>query len=86
MQYNYEFDCIKISDYQLFDMIDNFVYSKIFNIFHIVGDLMSFNINNFFRKNQIESIDKIFVVDQLNNPEKIFSHLTLVNVKSLSLE
>jgi len=77
MQYDYDFECIKITDYQLFDKIDNFVYSKIFNIFHIIGDLMSFNINNAFRKNEVESIDKIFVVDELNNPKKIFSHLTL---------
>ena len=77
MQYDYDFECIKITDYQLFDKIDNFVYSKIFNIFHIIGDLMSFNINNAFRKNEAESIDKMFVVDELNNPKKIFSHLTL---------
>ena len=77
MQYNYDFECIKITDYQLFDKIDNFVYSKIFNIFHIIGDLMSFNINNTFRKNEVESINKMFVVDELNNPKKIFSHLTL---------
>lgn len=77
MQYNYDFEFIKITDYQLFDKIDNFVYSKIFNIFHIIGDLMSFDINNAFRKNEVESIDKMFVVDELNNPKKIFSHLTL---------
>jgi len=77
MQYDYDFECIKITDYQLFDKIDNFVYSKIFNIFHIIGDLMSFNINNTFRKNEVESINKMFVVDELNNPKKIFSHLTL---------
>lgn len=77
MQYNYDFECIKITDYQLFDKIDNFVYSKIFNIFHIIGDLMSFNINNAFRKNEAKSINEMFVVDELNNPKKIFSHLTL---------
>jgi len=77
MQYDYDFECIKITDYQLFDKIDNFVYSKIFNIFHIIGDLLSFNIINTFRKNEAESIDKMFVVDELNNPKKIFSHLTL---------
>lgn len=77
MQYNYDFECIKLTDYQLFDKIDNFVYSKIFNIFHIIGDLMSFNINNAFRKNEVESIDKMFLVYELNNPKKIFSHLTL---------
>ena len=77
MQYDYDFECIKITDYQLFDKIDNFVYSKIFNIFHIIGDLMSFDINTAFRKNEVESIDKMFVVDELNNPKKIFSHLTL---------
>jgi len=77
MQYDYDFECIKITDYQLFDKIDNFVYSKIFNIFHIIGDLMSFNINNAFRKNEAKSINEMFVVDELNNPKKIFSHLTL---------
>ena len=77
MQYNYDFECIKLTDYELFDKVDNFVFSKIFNIFHIIGDLMSFDINGVFRKNNIQPIDKMFVVDKLNNPEKIYSHLTL---------
>ena len=67
MQYNYDFECIKITDYELFDKIDNFVFSKIFNIFHIIGDLMSFDINGVFRNNNIQSIDKMFVVDLFEN-------------------
>lgn len=77
MQYNYDFECIKITDYELFDKVDNFVFSKTSNIFHIIGDLMSFDINGVFRANSIKSIDKMFVVDELNNPKKIYSHLTL---------
>jgi len=77
MHYNYGFDCIKLTDYQLFDKVDNFVYSKIFNVFHIVGDLMNFEIGNAFRANDIQSIDKMFIVDRLETPEKIYSHLTL---------
>jgi hypothetical protein len=64
MQYNYDFECIKLTDYQLFDKVDNFVYSKLFNVFHIIGDLMSFDINNTFRENTIQSIDKMFIVDK----------------------
>ena len=48
MLYNYGVDCIKISDYELFKDADNFVFSKIYNMFHIVADLMNFEIRNFF--------------------------------------
>lgn len=77
IKYNYGFDCIKITDYELFNENEGFVFSKVFNIFHIICDLMSFQINEFFRNNNIPSIDNIFQVDELNNPEKIYSHLTL---------
>jgi len=33
IKYNYGFDCIKLTDYELFNNEDNFVFSKIFNLF-----------------------------------------------------
>lgn len=77
IQYNYDFECIKITDYQLFDKVDNFIFSKIFNIFHIIGDLMSFGIDTSFRKNTIPSIHNLFEIENIENPEKIYTHLTL---------
>lgn len=82
MRYNYEIDCIKISDYELFKNDDNFVFSKIYNMFHIVGDLMSFEIRNYFfhqhKENKIlPKLDTLFKIDEISKPEKIFSHLTL---------
>lgn len=77
IKYNYGFDCIKITDYELFDGEDNFIFSKTFNVFHIVADLMSFQINEYFRKNSIPSIYNLFQIEELQNPQKIYSHLTL---------
>ncbi|MBM5787253.1 MAG: hypothetical protein FJ375_00795 [Pelagibacterales bacterium] len=77
MKYDYSFDCIKLTDYELFDRVDKFVFSKIFNIFHIVGDLMSFEIDSLFRKNLVPSIHNLFVAESIKNPDKLYSHLTL---------
>lgn len=77
INYNYGFDCIKITDYELFNYYTNFIFSKTFNIFHIVGDLMSFEINQCFREKNIPSIYELFKVDEINSPEKLYSHLTL---------
>lgn len=77
IKYNYRFDYIKITDYELFDGEDNFIFSKTFNIFHIVADLMSFQINEYFRNNSIPSIYNLFHIEGLQNPQKIYSHLTL---------
>lgn len=77
INYDYGFDYIKISDYELYDGIDKFIFSKIFNLFHIIGDLMSFQIESYFRQNTVPSIHNLFPVEEINLPEKIFSHLTL---------
>ena len=77
IKYNYGFDCIKITDYELFEGEDNFIFSKTFNVFHIVGDLMSFQINEMFRENNIKSIHNLFPVEEVSNAEKVYSHLTL---------
>jgi hypothetical protein len=77
IKYDYAFDCIKITDYELFDGDERFIFSKTFNIFHIVGDLMSFQINQMFRENNIKNIHNLFPVEEISNAEKIYSHLTL---------
>lgn len=77
INYDYGFDCIKISDYELFDKVDKFIFSKIFNIFHIVADLMSFEIEDKFRKNLVPSVHNLFIAESIKNPEKLYSHLTL---------
>lgn len=77
IKYNYGFDCIKITDYELFDKNENFVFSKTFNIFHIVGDLMSFKVNEHFRNEKIPKLYDLFKVESIDYPEKIYSHLTL---------
>jgi hypothetical protein len=75
--YNYKFNNIKLTDYELFKNNDGFVFSKTLNLFHLVADLMSFNIENYFRKNEIPSIHNLFNIENIENPEKIYSHLTL---------
>ena len=77
INYNYGFDCIKISDYELFIGEDNFIFSKSFNLFHIIADLMSFQINEHFRKKITPNIYNLFEVEKIENAEKIYSHLTL---------
>jgi hypothetical protein len=77
IKYNYGFDCIKITDYELFNGDDNFIFSKTFNVFHIVGDLMSFQVNEMFRDNNVKSIHNLFPIEEISNAEKIYSHLTL---------
>lgn len=77
INYNYGIDCIKISDYELFIGKDNFIFSKVFNVFHIIGDLMSFEINQMFRQKEIKNIYNLFPVEEITKPEKIYSHLTL---------
>jgi hypothetical protein len=77
IKYNYEFGCIKITDYELFAKDDNFIFAKTFNLFHLIGDLMSFKINEHFRKNNTPNIYNLFNIDEIENVEKIYSHLTL---------
>lgn len=77
IKYNYEFDCIKISDYELFKNDDNFIFSKTFNLFHIIGDLMSFEVSEAFREKNITSVYELFKVEEIENVDKIYSHLTL---------
>ena len=77
INYNYGFDCIKITDYELFGDYNNFVFSKIFNLFHVIADLSSFKINEYFRTKNIPNIYNLFPIEEINNPEKIYSHLTL---------
>lgn len=77
INYNYGFDCIKITDYELFDGNDKFIFAKTFNVFHIVADLMSFKAGELFRKNDVLPINKLFDVEEIETPEKIYSHLTL---------
>lgn len=77
INYDYDVNCIKISDYELYKNRDKFIFSKVFNIFHIVGDLMSFQIESTFRKNNIPSIHNLFVAEPITMPEKLYSHLTL---------
>lgn len=77
IKYNYGFDCIKISDYELFKNDDNFIFSKTFNLFHIIGDLMSFEINEAFREKNITSVYELFKIEEIENADKIYSHLTL---------
>jgi hypothetical protein len=77
INYNYGFDCIKITDYELFDDYNNFVFAKIFNLFHVIADLSSFKINEYFRTKNIPNLYNLFSIEEINNPEKIYSHLTL---------
>jgi hypothetical protein len=77
IKYNYGFDCIKITDYELFHKNEGFIFSKVLNIFHIVGDLMSFQIGEKFRENNVPSVFDLFNIDEIENAEKIYSHLTL---------
>lgn len=77
IKYNYGFDCIKISDYELFKNDDNFIFSKSFNLFHIIGDLMSFEVSEAFREKNITSVYELFKVEKIENADKIYSHLTL---------
>jgi hypothetical protein len=75
--YNYGFDNIKLTDYELFNGKSGFVFAKTFNIFHLVGDLMYFTLEQYFKKNSVPSIQNLFVVENIENPEKIYTHLTL---------
>jgi hypothetical protein len=77
IKYNYDFANIKITDYELFKNDKGFVFSKSFNLFHIICDLMSFQINEHFRENNIPKLDNFFKVEIIKKPEKIYSHLTL---------
>jgi hypothetical protein len=77
IKYNYEFDNIKITDYELFKNDNDFVFSKSFNLFHIFGDLMSFKINEMFRDKDVKNISNLFSIEEIDNAEKIYSHLTL---------
>lgn len=78
IKYDYGFDCIKITDYELFKNDSNFVFSKIFNMFHLFGDLMSFKVSEQIRnKYKAPSLDLLFSVDNIEKAEKIYTHLTL---------
>lgn len=77
INYDYDIDYIKLTDYELFNKKDNFVFSKTLNIFHIVADLMSFRLEECFRKNTIPSINNLFEIENIENPQKIYTHLTL---------
>ena len=57
----------------------------IFNLFHIIGDLMSFNVNEMFRENDIPNINNLFPVEKIDNAEKIYSHLTLFIILSFHI-
>ena len=77
IKYDYDFQNIKLTDYELFKNEKGFIFSKSFNLFHIICDLMSFKVNEFFRKDNIPELYNLFEVENLTNPEKIYSHLTL---------
>lgn len=77
IKYDYDFKNIKITDYQLFKDENGFLFSKTFNLFHIICDLMSYKVGDFFRNKKVLELRNLFEVDDLKNPEKIYSHLTL---------
>ena len=74
MNYEYGFDCLKLTDYELFKNQDKFIFSKTLNIFHILGDLMCNKVNNYVfttNYNNKNNIEDIFCVEPIKNAEKI---------------